>query len=231
MKKLAQKLIEEKKIKATEMVNKKVIQDDNKFLKMVSVDENNKTANFVMSTSNIDRHGDVIDQDSWITKYFEQNPYFALQHRSDEFPIGKWLRVWKEEDPELTGSMRLMGQAQFNTKYEDGARAFDHVVNGEMSMVSVGFIPHRVEYDETRDAFVLFDCELLECSLVGIGSNRQALVKTITENKDVEEVIDIKKETIKVASELDKEIRMTNTKTISKLKAHELLCKAIRQMN
>ena len=222
MKQLAQRLLDEKRIKATEMIGKKLEVQVSQ--KAVSIDENNKTAIFVMSTSNIDRHGDVIDQNSWILKYFEQNPYFALQHRSDDFPIGKWLKVWLEIDPEVQGEMRLMGQAQFSVDIDENAkRAWDHVVAGNMNMVSVGFIPHRVEYDEVRDAFVLYDCELLECSLVGIGSNRQALVKAPTETPredmiEVKEVLDIK------IKSLD------NVNVIAHLKARESLNKAIRRM-
>ncbi len=228
MKELAKKLLEEKRSKAVEMVGKKIELAITH--KAISIDEKAHTAVFVMSTSAIDRHGDIVDQDSWKLDYFKSNPYFALQHRSDEFPIGKWLDISLEADPNMPGKMRLIGTAFFNTKHEDAARAFDHVMNGEMNMVSIGFIPHRVEYDEERDAFVLYDNELLECSLVGIGSNRQALVKT-NETVVVEEEKDIKQETIKIASELDKEIRKSNTVFINKAKAHELLCKAIRQMN
>ena len=71
----------------------------------------------------------------------------------------------------------LVGTAEFRVEFEDASRAFRHVESGDMNAVSVGFIPHRVEYDEEKDCFILFDCELLECSLVGVGSNRQALSK------------------------------------------------------
>lgn len=226
MNELAKKLLEEKRNKAIEMVGKKI--DLEVTGKAISIDAKNFTATFVMSTSAIDRHGDIVDQDSWILNYFKENPYFALQHRSDEFPIGKWISVGLENDPNNAGKKRLVGTAQFNTKYADGERAFTHVVEGEMNMVSVGFIPHRVEYDEVKDAFVLYDCELVECSLVGIGSNRQALVKSIPVVADVET---IKEKAIKVAQELDKEIKVSNNATINQLRARDLLFKAIHRMD
>lgn len=223
MNELAKKLLEEKRNKAIDMVGKKIELEVTG--KAISIDEKNFTATFVMSTSSIDRHGDIVDQASWILKYFLENPYFALQHRSDEFPIGKWLTVGLENDPNNVGEQRLVGTAQFNPNYEDSKRAFDHVVRGEMNMVSVGFIPHRVEYDEEKDAFILYDCELVECSLVGIGSNRQALIKT------VEKMDEAREEVIEVKEALDSTIKSgDNTKVIAHLKARENLNKAIRRM-
>lgn len=223
MNELAKKLLEEKTNKAIEMVGKKI--DLEVTGKAISIDEKNFTATFVMSTSSIDRHGDIVDQDTWNLSFFKENPYFALQHRSDEFPIGKWIAVGLENDPNNVGKKRLVGTAQFNTKYADGERAFTHVVEGEMNMVSVGFIPHRVEYNEEKDAFILLDCELVECSLVGIGSNRQALIKT------VEKMDEVREEVIEVKEALDTAIKSgDNTKVIAHLKARENLNKAIRRM-
>lgn len=224
MNELAKKLLAEKKVKAIEMIGKKI--DLGVTGKAYSIDEKNFTATFVMSTSAIDRHGDIVDQDSWDLKDFIENPYFALQHKSDEFPIGRWLSVTLENDPNIIGAKRLIGIAKFSVDIDENAkRAWDHVVAGNMNMVSVGFIPHRVDYDEEKDAFVLFDCELVECSLVGIGSNRQALVKTVnledSERKDVIEVKDY----------LDIAIKEGNTaRIISLFKARENLNKAIRRM-
>lgn len=223
MNKLA-KLLEEKKNKAAEMIGKKIeIQISHK---AISIDEEKKIATFVMSTSNIDRHGDIIDQDSWIIKYFEQNPAFFLQHRSDNFPLGRWVKIWFEADPDNNdGKNRMVGDAYFATEIdEDAKRAWDHVVDGNLNMVSVGFIPHRVEYDEEKDAFVLYDCELLECSLVGIGSNRQALIKD-------NEVKEVRATAIEAREALDKKIKASdNNNVIKHLKAREDLNKAIRRM-
>lgn len=194
--------------------------------KAVSIDEKNKTAVFVMSTASIDRHGDIIDQESWIMDHFRENPAFFWQHESYNFPLGQWLDVWFEGDPENEGSQRLMGRARFDTDIEELAeRAWNHVLKGNLRMVSVGFIPHRVEYDENKDAFVLYDCELLECSLVGIGSNRQALIKDEDDYKQMRKTI------IETKKSLDEKIATRdNTDVIAHLKARDLLNKAVRRM-
>jgi len=174
--KLTQKQIDERKQKALSVVNTKVLIDVSQ--RAISLNEEKKTAVFVMSTSDPDRHTDIVDQETWILDYFVTNPSFYFQHESYDFPIGKWLKVWLENDPNNAGKKMLVGEAEFATEIYDKAQlAWDMVKGGYMNMCSVGFIPHRVEYDETKDCFVLYDCELLECSLVGTGSNRRALVR------------------------------------------------------
>lgn len=223
METLAKKLLAEKRQKAIDMVGKKLeVQVASKAL---SIDEKNFTVEFVMSTETVDRHGDIIDQETWMLEHFRKNPMFFLQHNSYEFPIGQWLpeTVKLEADPNNPGRQRLVGTALFRVKYDDAARAFDHVKEGDMNMVSVGFIPHRVDYDEARDAFILFDCELLECSLVGIGSNRQALVK---EGEDARTLAIESKEALEVTIKTS-----TYPDVVRALRTRELLNKAIRNLS
>lgn len=166
----------EMKTKAAEMIGKRI--DVDMAQRAVSIDEKAHTAKFIMSTYSMDRHGDLVDQNTWILEHFQANPAFFWNHRSSDFPLGKWLSVDLEEDPMNPGQKMLVGTAEFAVElHDDIKRAWDHVVRGDLNMVSVGFIPHIVDYDEERDAFVLKSCELLECSLVGIGSNRRALAK------------------------------------------------------
>lgn len=217
--KLTQKQITERKEKAQTLVNTQVKIDVAQ--KAISLNTEKKTAVFVMSTTDIDRHGDIVDQDSWILDYFKTNPSFYFQHESYDFPIGKWLKVWLENDPNNAGKKMLVGEAQFATEIYDKAQlAWDMVEGGFMNMCSVGFIPHRVDYDETKDCFVLFDCELLECSLVGTGSNRRALVR------GAEAAIIEVKETI--AAEV--KVNPTAHNVARKLKAVHLLNKAARTL-
>ncbi len=223
MKKLAQKLLEERRNKAIEMVGKKIeVQIAHK---AISVDAEKKTVTFVMSTSNVDRHGDVIDQDSWILDYFNKSPMFFFNHESDDFPLGKWqVPLSFEPDPDNVGKKMMVGTAEFATEiYDQADIAFKMVAGGYMSAVSVGFIPHRVDYDEITDNFVLYDCELLECSLVGVPSNRQALAK-----KDDEAL----EKTIEAKEALNKKIQETSNKNlvISYLKSRESLNKIINRL-
>lgn len=204
--------------KAIEMTGKRV--DVDIAFKAVSVDKEKHTATFVMSTASIDRHGDIVEQSSWNLKHFLENPAFFWGHRSNEFPLGKWLSISLEVDPDIEGEMRLVGTAEFAVDlHPDIKRAWDHVVRGDLNMVSVGFIPHVVDYDEERDAFVLKSCELMECSLVGIGANRHALIKEVTPEKKL----------IEVKQELEESIEKTDPTFNRKMHGIGLLNKAIRQ--
>jgi HK97 family phage prohead protease len=193
-------------------------------VKAISIDEKNYTATFVMSTASIDRHGDIVDQDTWNLEHFLKNPAFFWGHRSNEFPLGKWLSVTLEVDPENPEQKMLVGVAEFAVGvHEDIDRAWKHVVRGDLNMVSVGFIPKLVDYDEEKDAYVLKYCELMECSLVGIGSNRRALIK------DNEDVKDIKDTLIDTKKDIEEVKASTPVEATSKAKAIAMLNKAIRQ--
>lgn len=156
-----------------------------------SVNTTDATAVFVLSTVDIDRHGDVIDQDSWDLKHFMNNPVFLEQHMSWEFPIGKFIEIKTEIDPNrMDGAKRLVGTVKFAVEEYDRAKvAFALIANGFMSAVSVGFIPHDVSYDDSIKAFIMKDCELLEVSLVSVPANPMALAKM--REKALEKGIDI----------------------------------------
>lgn len=211
----------EMKTKALEKVGKRI--DLDIACKAVSIDEKAKTATFVMSTGSVDRHGDIVDQESWKLEHFKTNPAFFWGHQSNEFPLGKWVAIGLEIDPDMPGKKMLVGTAEFAVDvHPDIKRAWDHVVRGDLNMVSVGFIPHIVDYDEEVDAFVLKSCELMECSLVGIGANRHALIKS-------EETI--KQDLIDTKTQIENSITVADPASTRKKNAITLLNKAIRQFN
>jgi HK97 family phage prohead protease len=212
--------IELKQKAAQEMIGKRV--DIDIVQRAVTLDEKRHTAIFVMSTCSVDRHGDIVDQDTWRLEHFEKNAPLFFNHRSSDYPLGKWLRVWLENDPENPGKKMLLGEAEFAVAvHPDIQRAWDHLVRGDLNMVSVGFMPHIVDYDEESDCFVLKECELIECSLVGIGSNRRALIKSAEETTQT--LIDTKKQ-------IEESIEVADPAIARKRNAIELLNKAIRQL-
>lgn len=219
------KTLEQKIDKALKMQGKTYVMEVSH--KAISIDEENKTAVFILSTGLIDRHGDMVDQETWNLEHFEKNPSFFFQHNSWDFPLGKWLRLWFEDDPEM-GKV-LVGEAKFSVDIDETSkRAWEHVKEGNLKMVSVGFIPHRVEYDEEKDCYKLYDNELLEASLVGIGSNRQALIKDIQPRTKQDEVIN---NLISAKNSINERIEKeyTKIKVISALKVRDDINKAIRR--
>ncbi|MCU6454343.1 phage major capsid protein [Sphingomonas sp. A2-49] len=126
---------------------------------------------FVMSDSTVDRMGDVIEPNGWILRNFKANPMALFNHDSD-MPIGKWTNVRVEGG-------KLLGELDFGPigacPTTDKMRAF--VEAGHMRAVSVGFRPVIAEPIEgSKQGGVRFKAaELVECSLVSIPANPNAL--------------------------------------------------------
>jgi HK97 family phage prohead protease len=208
-----------------------------------SVNLERAEATFVLSTVDIDRHGDVVDQDSMNFKNFMKNPVFLEQHMSYEFPLGKFIEIYQETDPNRTdGAVRTVGTVKFAVEEYDRAKiAFALVANGFMSAVSVGFIPHDVEYNDDLKAFIMKDCELLEVSLVSVPANPMALAKMVdrAEEKGIDMTPLLTKPVKKEITEEEPEptakaklieVKDTIVKQSATSRATHLIHKAIREL-
>ena len=141
----------------------------------VGVDITKRTATFIFSSNSPDRMGDIVDQDSMITDRYMQNPIFLWGHQQRELPIGKTIDLRKKGN-------QTIGTVQFPDEgtYDFADTCWKLVAGGYLNAVSVGFLPHRWESysDDTQgvEGYKFFDCELLECSLVPIPANQDALI-------------------------------------------------------
>lgn len=139
-----------------------------------TIDVEARTATFIFSTDSPDRMGDIIDQKTWQLDRYMQNPVFLWAHKQRELPIAKTIEL------KVKGG-KLIGTVQFATEDENefAEQCWKLVQGGYLNAVSVGFIPHRWEeyHDEKagKHGYKLFDCELLECSLVPIPCNQDCL--------------------------------------------------------
>ena len=196
----------------------------------IAVDEQNKTAKFVMSRQTRDRHDEIIMQDSWILEHFKKAPRFFFQHKSEEMPLGSWTDVGLVDDPEVEDAKKLVGTAEFATEiYDKADLAFKMVKEGHLNSVSVGFIPHNVEYNEDEEVFELRDAELYEGSLVGVPSNRDTLLDDGKSADD--DGVSARQQAIAAKNKLDQKIkRAKDDKVIEDQIARENLNKAIRKM-
>ena len=127
---------------------------------------------FVISSEEVDRHGDVVLAQGWRLQAYLQNPVFLWAHDYGLPVIGRALAVWTE--PGL-----LLARLQFApTAFASQVAALYR--GGYQQGVSVGFRPLR--YEERRDARTgaflgirFLEQELLEVSAVPVPANRQAL--------------------------------------------------------
>ena len=127
---------------------------------------------FVISTDDVDRHGDVIATAGWQLDSYKKNPVFLWAHDYARPVIGKASEIWKE--PHL-----LMARMQF-APTEFAQEVASLYRSGYQRGVSVGFKPLRYEErrHEKTGAFLglrFLEQELLETSAVPVPANRNAL--------------------------------------------------------
>ena len=127
---------------------------------------------FVLSDESPDRIGDVILSDGWQLSNFRKNPIALFGHRPD-FIVGRWANL-RVENKSLRGHLALAPEG--TSARIDEIRKL--VEAGILKAVSVGF--HSIE-DEPLDKKNAFGGrrflkqELVECSLVAIPANQNAL--------------------------------------------------------
>src|SRR5262245_61415041 len=131
-------------------------------------------AEFVLSDGSIDRMGDVIDQSGWVLDNFRKSPIALFNHDRDQV-IGKWANVGVR-DGKLVGELELAEPG--TSPLVDSIRAL--VKQKILRAVSVGFKPLKSEpltdkADKNFGPFRFVKTELLECSLVSIPANPNAL--------------------------------------------------------
>lgn len=127
---------------------------------------------FVVSSEEVDRHGDVAVARGWRLEAYRRNPVFLWAHDYSRPVIGRALSVWREPG-------RLLARMEFAPT--DFAREVAALYrSGYQQGVSVGFKPLR--YEERRHpesgAFLgirFLEQELLEVSAVPVPANREAL--------------------------------------------------------
>lgn len=161
--------------------------------------KDSRSAEFVMSTQQEDRDGDIVYTAGIDTTEFEKNPVALLFHKSRDFPVGTWSDLRKE----LGGATpRLLGTCGFvpeGTTQEADVTA-KMVAAGTIRACSIGFLPKTIamrtlDNGEPTWSYEIRECELFECSIVPIPANPGALVKAADGDmalaKDlVEEVLD-----------------------------------------
>lgn len=191
--------------------------------KSVSVDEKERTAQFIISDDQVDRMDEIVEQ-SWDTENYENNPIVLWGHNPDEPEnvLGTSLGLETEkgdDDVTRTKSTVKFSEEGLNPKAD---MVFNQIKAGILRTVSVGFIPKTFKTnDDKKD--VLADNELLEFSIVPIPANPRAVALAFKEGtisrKDARFMIDsMNKEAQLLQEELDsdknkEEERETKTMT------------------
>jgi HK97 family phage prohead protease len=144
--------------------------------KASSINDDAKTVDFIISTNQVDRYGDVVDQKSWNLKSYEQNPIVLWGHNPDEPEnvLGVATNIRTSDDgSSTTATLNFATDVPGNK----AAMVFDLIKRGILRTVSVGFVPHTMEYED--DTPILKDNELLEISVVPIPANAGAVALSL----------------------------------------------------
>src|SRR5215204_7180797 len=127
-----------------------------------------KKFDFVMSDASVDRYGDVVEADGWELTNFKRHPIALFNHDINQ-PIGLWKDV-RVDRGELRGRLVLAEGA--SPDIDKLAKLIDL---GVLKAVSVGFKPLEREPIKEGKGVRYKRQELLECSLVTVPANPNAL--------------------------------------------------------
>ncbi len=130
---------------------------------------------FVMSDDSVDRVGDRVDQKSWKLDDFKANSIALFNHNHDAI-IGVWKDV-QVLGNELVGTLTLAEKG--TSPLVDEVSAL--ISQGILKSVSIGFSAGKVKQN-SYDGYDLSDCSLLECSVVAIPANQNALRKSLSKH-------------------------------------------------
>lgn len=125
---------------------------------------------FVISDGSLDRHGTRINPKGWDLSNFKKNPIALFAHDS-RFPIGTWSNLRVEGD-KLLARLNLAAKGTSDRLNE----IIGLIEQGVLRATSVGF--NVIKFGTAgKDEFDYLEQELLENSVVSVGSNPNALAK------------------------------------------------------
>ncbi|AZO29417.1 HK97 family phage prohead protease [Mesorhizobium sp. M1B.F.Ca.ET.045.04.1.1] len=160
-----------------------------------------RSAKFVMTSESVDRYQDIVVQAGLNVDRFLENPQGLLFHNSRSWPCGLWSDVTKVLGGRPKRTEGVLNFLPEGTD-EDADRAARHVAVGSIRTVSIGFKPNWDDIDFILDddddwtgGFRYNSSELLECSLVPIPAQPDALVKSaggdmVLARSLIEEILD-----------------------------------------
>ncbi|MDI6852998.1 MAG: HK97 family phage prohead protease [Deltaproteobacteria bacterium] len=137
-----------------------------------------RTLEFVGSTADVDRYGDVIEMEGWDLRNYKKNPVFLWTHDYKQPPVGKAVKVGKTEKG-------LLFQVKFPTaeEYDFADTIYKLYLGGYLRATSVGF--RDLEREPITDkegrqtGFRYKKQELYELSAVPVPANPNALIMAV----------------------------------------------------
>jgi HK97 family phage prohead protease len=136
----------------------------------LSIDEENRTIDYVASDESVDSHGTILRQD-WNLERFVGGGPVLFNHDSDRIIGGATVRV---------EGGQLLARVQFARDVEDAENAWQLARQGFLKGISVGFRPGKRSKAlvDGREVPVLEQNTLFELSLTPVQANTNALARS-----------------------------------------------------
>lgn len=142
-----------------------------------------RVVRFTISKEVTDRDGDILRASGVDFSNYMKNPVFLGFHNSHDFPLGKVVKFWVENDS-VKADVYFPTLAELSSdmnNVSEKARVIDFTYHcyktGMLNAVSVGFIP--TEYKETKTGYDITKWELLEFSAVAVPANQDAIAEAV----------------------------------------------------
>jgi len=186
-------------------MDKKKIYKKNFSLRIKSVDEEKYIIRGIFSTSDEDRHGEIIDQKGWNLEEFMKNPVILFGHDQFTPAVGKAIEITVNDAGELAGAIQFAVQEDKSGLSET---LFNLYKNGFMRAFSVGFENHLTEFGQDSDVVTLKKNTLYEISCVNVPANGRALAYSKGINLEPLEKFEAEIKA-KLMDEIEKEINIS----------------------
>ena len=147
------------------------IKYSNLVFKPKEINEEQHTIRAVFSTADVDRHGEIVDQKSWILDDFMKNPVVLFGHDHYSPPVGMITGLGYNSEGNLEGTVKFAAN-----EYPFANVVWNLYKGGFMKAFSVGFSSGK--YDVVEDQVILKDNTLYEISTVSVPANAMALAKS-----------------------------------------------------
>lgn len=144
-------------------------------IKLMELDEKNKTFIAVASTEDEDRDKDIVRQAGWKMANFKKNPVVPWSHNYYGVPVARSIKTWVDKT-----TNRLLFKPKFDENDDESMKIFNKYKNGFLSTFSVGFMGIKFDYRDEDDKWwggrEFTEQELLEISCCAIPANPNANV-------------------------------------------------------
>lgn len=162
-----------KKKKKAEKIEDKKIFGLGEFVVKASKDEAD-VYTAVISGIKTDRYGDTVNPEGCDLKNFKKNPVLLWAHDHRIPTVGNATKIWVE-------GKELMMKFKFApTPFAQELKML--VDEGFLKAFSVGFMAKDYKFNDSGIDFL--EWELLECSFVNVPAYAEALMKSVTANRD-----------------------------------------------